>query len=138
MGIVNAPNSSNVQRGDPYWSMTPQSPTRSKEPMEMYAPFASRQKPKKNIAILRATVKRCGVNQQTAAGTKQPMIGPSQTTTKGFGFGKTSVREIVSGWSTMRSTVPPVVNAPTTCPNSWMAIIANQLSAKVEATKMTW
>jgi len=57
--------------------MTPQFPTRSKEPMAMYAPFASRQKPLKNIAILLATGIRLGIAQLTAAGMTQPRIGPS-------------------------------------------------------------
>ena len=36
-----------------------------------------------------------------------PRIEPSQTTTEGLGLGATTVREIVSGFSTTRLTVPP-------------------------------
>lgn len=66
--------------------------------MEMYAPFAIRQKPAKTWATYRTMVVPSEPTTIAPSGTTLPKIGPSQTTTAGYGFGATSVLEMVKGW----------------------------------------
>src|SRR5262249_34554949 len=93
---VTIPKSHNNQIGEPYRSMTPQSPTLLNDPRPMYAPLAIKQKPAKNRKKLVGSLAAAN-RPQVSTGATPPTSGPAHTTTIGCGFGSTSVREIVSG-----------------------------------------
>jgi hypothetical protein len=71
------------------------------------------------------------------SGATTPKIGPAQATTKGRGFGETSVREMPRGWSATRVTSPPVPMAPRTWPSSCTACIPHHDAATVETISTT-
>ena len=73
-----------------------------------------------------------GHDAQIARGMSQPPIGPPQTTANGRGFSTKIVCDSASGWSTTRSTLPPVAQAVSTCPSSCVAIIASHENAVTE------
>src|SRR4051794_39793631 len=108
----------------------------SNDPTPIYAPLAIRQNPAKNRSIYQPNTRQLCATIQTANGAATPKRGPAQTTKSGFGFTDTSVREMVKGWSTTRSTLTPVSQAPRTWPASCTAIMANQDNISVEQMRM--
>ena len=77
-GIVTAPNSSNVQSGEPYWSMTAIADAIKRAESNVLQPLARNAKASEEKGqCFRATVNRRGIELTKAAGIKQPRIGPA-------------------------------------------------------------